>query len=86
MAVNHGVSQGIKLLQRGVCATMQSVDYVLDDGVMGPKTLACLTRASLYLPSALIAQRAQFYRELVAVRPANAKFLDGWLKRAFRYG
>lgn len=86
MAVNHGPSIAIKLVQRSVCAAMTSRDYLVDDGILGAKTIAALTRSSICLPMAMIATRAQFYRELVIVRPANRKFLDGWLARAFRYG
>jgi len=86
MCVNHGPGIGIKMLQRALSATIGARDYVLDDGILGPKTLASLTRSTLYLPAALIAQRAQYYRELVALRPARAKFLNTWLTRAFRYG
>ncbi len=86
MAVNHGPSIGIKLLQRALCAVMTSKNFLVDDGRLGPKTLGALSHGAVVLPAVLIAQRAQFYRELVQVRPANRKFLDGWLTRAFRYG
>ena len=86
MGVNHGVNVGIKLLQRAICATMGSQDYVLDDGILGPKTISSLTHSTLYLPAALIAQRAQYYRMLCVVRPAQVRFLNTWLRRAFRYG
>lgn len=86
MCVNHGIGIGIKMLQRAICATMGSKDYILDDGILGPKTINSLSHATLYLPAALIAQRALYFRMLVAQRPANVRFLDGWISRAFRYG
>jgi lysozyme family protein len=86
MAVNHGPSIGIKLLQRAICACMMSREYLPDDGLLGEKTISAMDRGTLGLPSVLVAQRAQYYRELVHVRPADREFLDGWLVRAFRFG
>ena len=86
MAVNHGVSMGVKLLQRALCACMMSKNYMPEDGILGDKTVNAMSHGCLGLPAVMVAQRAQYYRELVHVRPADREFLDDWLVRAFRFG
>jgi lysozyme family protein len=83
MAVNHGLSRAVKIAQRACCAAQKQKDYVKDDGVFGAKTLSAINYASFMLIPALIAWRAGFMRQLVAVKPELDVFLEGWLTRAF---
>ena len=77
-AVNQGVAQAVKLLQR--------VLRVSDDGVLGPDTLGA---ASRWIPaSELRAQytgiRLRWYQELVALKPVHTPSLHGWRLRCCR--
>lgn len=69
---------------------MQQMIGVTADGVIGPQTIAAyeswLSSKTMEAAVNLIADwRCNFYKQLVAVRPANAKFLTGWLRRANWY-
>lgn len=69
-AVNHGIGNAIRMLQRAV--------GVLDDGVVGTKTLAAINKMTLDDVLILfIAERLEFFTNL-------AKFSDfgrGWARR-----
>lgn len=74
-AVNHGVSQAIRSLQRVV--------GVREDGVLGPLTIDALTalgeRAAL---AKLAAERVRLYGRILSSKPELVKFASGWLNRA----
>lgn len=73
-AVNAGVKQAIKLLQRSVGTP--------DDGLIGPATLKAVSAKSVdEIVNEYSKQKETFYRSIVERRPANAKFLKGWLNR-----
>lgn len=77
--VNHGVSNGTKLMQE--CLGVQQ------DGVLGPITLGKLNAAvpaEIYLKYKL--RRLQYYVQIVLWRPSQKVFLRGWMRRilAFR--
>jgi len=77
--INSG-KPAIKGIQRLI-----SVDV---DGIMGNITLAAINRAeSADLWRRLKDARIQYYHSIVAARPANKKFLNGWLNRVndFQY-
>ena len=82
MAVNLGPIQGHRLLQ----AALGKINglWVPIDGVLGPKTLG---NANSAVPSELMTYlqqtQANFYRSLAASKPELAKFLNGWLNRAY---
>jgi lysozyme family protein len=80
MAVNMGLETAIKLSQRAINAN----GIVLTiDGRLGSVTLAALNNCELVLLMQLLcAVSADYYRKIVAKRPASQKFLKGWLKRA----
>lgn len=63
-----------KILQRAVAA--------IDDGHIGPATLAAIATA---YPTALallqVAERERYYKTLVEKNPSKANFLRGWLIR-----
>ncbi|PWR23371.1 glycoside hydrolase family 108 protein [Zavarzinia compransoris] len=83
LSVNMGATQAHKIVQRA--ARAMGPEYRLtDDGQLGAKSRAVLSRLSNldFLP-AIRAEAAGFYRGLVIQRPASAKYLAGWLNRAY---
>lgn len=74
-AVNMGIRQACKLLQRAV--------HVDADGVIGPQTMAAINAAD---PVALLArcreEARRYYTKLALEDPSQSKFLHGWLARA----
>jgi lysozyme family protein len=69
-AVNSGVNQSVKWLQRAI--------GVVDDGVIGPQTLAAANAANgLALKSKLLGTRLQFMSDL----PTWPSFGRGWSRR-----
>ncbi len=81
MSVNMGRIQAGKILQRALGACGQPVTV---DGKVGLKTLNAV---NLVAPDVLLFhlrdQQALFYRNLVTLKPSLAKFLKGWLNRAY---
>lgn len=82
ITVNAGNVQAVKILQRALRAV--TLEHIVNDGIAGPVTFQILKKCD---ESALLAafrsEHAAFYRELVASKPAFAKFKDGWLARAY---
>lgn len=79
-SVNAGQSRAIKLLQQA--ANAQGANLVVD-GLAGPKTIAAIN--AMYGPAVLASYReAQeaFYMAIIARDPSQAKFKNGWIKRA----
>lgn len=79
-SVNAGQSRAIKLLQQA--ANAQGANLVVD-GLAGPKTIAAIN--AMYGPAILASYReAQeaFYLAIIARDPTQAKFKNGWIKRA----
>ncbi|WP_137921702.1 glycosyl hydrolase 108 family protein [Hydrogenophaga sp. 2FB] len=69
-AVNSGVKQAVKWLQRSVGA--------VDDGALGPKTLALVSEANAFqLKSTMLGTRLQFMTDL----PTWPAFGKGWARR-----
>ena len=81
LAVNMGPVQAHKQVQRALrCAWLP----VTEDGILGPSTIGAINAAHPNaLCAALKSEAAGFYRQLAAVKPALAEFLDGWLNRAY---
>jgi lysozyme family protein len=74
--VHSGPTQAIRAVQRVVGVTA--------DGVMGPVTRGVLRSCQVNVVARLLWQeRVRFLAHLVAVRPINLTFLDGWLNRCF---
>lgn len=73
-AVNAGPGRATKFLQRAA--------GVVDDGVIGPATMAALDKLS---PREILEQfseaKASFYKGLVDRDPSQRKFIKGWLAR-----
>lgn len=81
LAVNMGSIWAHRLVQRALRATGQDI---LEDGILGPMTLTAINKADLTdLLAALKSEAAGYYRTLAATQPRQAKFLKGWLKRAY---
>ena len=82
-AVNLGVTQAIKLLQK-------ALRNVVVDGVIGPETVSA---AKMYLPrgelvAQYLAMRTRYYEDLVARDESSLRkfgaYLWGWKMRVFR--
>lgn len=74
MAVNHGVGNAVRMLQRAV--------GVKDDGILGDVTKREIQAANyghLYLK--LCAERIRFYGRLITKKPDQAVFAAGWMNR-----
>ena len=80
-AVNLGAAPAVTCFQR---ALNQVGGAVAEDGVLGPATVAAANEAPA--DAALAALRealAAHYRQIVARHPNRARFLAGWLARAY---
>lgn len=72
--VNHGVGRANRFLQTAVGATA--------DGSIGPATLVKVQASDeLQTCRNICDRREQFYRDIVKNKPAQARFLKGWLRR-----
>jgi len=81
LAVNMGAPQAHLLVQRA----LKACDFlVVDDGILGPKSIAAINQCE---PGALLAairsQAAGFYRLIAAKHPHYDRYLKGWLRRAY---
>lgn len=72
--VNHGVVRAKKFLQRAV--------GVEADGIIGRITLGAInSQDPIWICEKVCDLREQFYRDIVARSPNQARFLKGWLRR-----
>jgi lysozyme family protein len=82
-AVNHGPGQAIRFVQR-VC-NAAGFGPLTVDGACGPLTERVAAAADRvmgdWLLAALVEERRNFYLALVARRPEQRVFLNGWLNR-----
>lgn len=73
-SVNHGPGTAAKFLQGAVGAA--------EDGQIGPKTLALVNSKSADdIVRKVLDRRRAFFRNIVANKPSQAKFINGWLAR-----
>jgi lysozyme family protein len=80
--VNMGPSRAVKLLQE---ALKKMGHPVTVDGVFGQQTLAytnCTDEVPLF--HAMCDEMAEFYLDIIARDPSQARFKNGWLARAYR--
>lgn len=75
---HHGPGNAARLLQRAVGVT--------DDGAIGPKTLAAVTRiiaaaSDAAVLAGMLRERELFCRQIVRADPTQTKFLNGWVNR-----
>lgn len=81
-AVNSGPKQSVRFAQRGYNACVAYGQPLDTDGIMGPATRKAMQQADTdKILMAMLDQREQFYRDLVAVKPSQKVFLAGWLNR-----
>ena len=80
-AVNLGASRCHKILQR--CLKADGFPSIVDDGNLGPQSYNAINCCN---PSTLLdlfrTAQANYYNAVVAAHPEDARFLNGWLKRA----
>lgn len=85
-AVNIGIEKAVRALQRALHAAdaAASGGHVEEDGKLGPETIAaaCGLASGTVLP-ALREALAGHYRLIAAKNPAQERFLNGWLARAY---
>jgi lysozyme family protein len=82
ITVNAGAHQSHLILQRALHAVEHKT--LVEDGILGNITLEAINKShpSSLLP-ALRSELAGFYRLIIATRPSQNKFKNGWLKRAY---
>lgn len=82
MNVNHGAFNAMKIVQRA-CNVLPSVMPKLSvDGRFGPKTRAAMRRLECPDGIAAVAMKRQaFYDAIVANRPSQKVFINGWTRR-----
>lgn len=85
IAVNMGTSRAAKFLQEALNLLNRngkSWDELIEDGLIGPRTLGILNKAeSLHVTRLLEALQGMHYIQLVRRRPTQERFLRGWLSR-----
>ena len=87
--INQGVANKlfdsyVNMGHLGILYAQELVFQVIKpDGVYGPETEDAINRAepSVFLP-AYRARLAKHYEDLVAAKPEEVEFLEGWLRRA----
>lgn len=73
-AVNHGVGRASIFMQRAAGVTA--------DGDIGPATLRAMrAQDEITLCNKVCDIREDFYESIVAAKPTQARFLNGWLRR-----
>ena len=81
-AVNMGIESAVRALQRALRAA--SASRIAEDGKLGPASIeAAQTIPSDAVLPALREALAGHYRLIAAKNPAQARFLNGWLVRAY---
>jgi lysozyme family protein len=84
MVVNHGISQAIRMVQRGLWAVLYDREILRCDGIIGFKTIGYLNSIAGEILPIIIAIRGEFYRSWVMNSPKDTEFLEGWLNRCYR--
>lgn len=83
-AVNHGPRQAIKFVQRVI--NLAGFGPVAVDGALGPKTREAARTAQAEMGclfnNAILEERRNFYRMIVARDQSQEVFLAGWMNRA----
>lgn len=81
LSVNIGIFWAHRLIQRALRACGEKIE---EDGALGVKTLAAINKVDpTDLLAALKSEAAGYYRTLNAINSKRAKFLKGWLERAY---
>jgi lysozyme family protein len=86
-AVNHGPRRAVRLVQQ-VCEAA-GFGPIAVDGVCGPQTRRVAAEAERvmgdWLLAALVEERRNLYRQIVASDPSQRVFLDGWMNRVAEF-
>lgn len=81
LSVNMGLRAATFIVQRALRAACAAV---VEDGIVGPQTLAAINIADpKVLLAAIKSEAASYYRALVIKDQSQKKFLNGWLNRAY---
>ncbi len=84
MAVNHGPSRAVKILQKTI--NKAGFGTIGVDGGMGPMTNNAATAAheamGNYFQNAMVEERKAFYEKIIANNPSQERFRNGWMNRA----
>jgi len=85
MAVNMGIHQAIKILQRATNEVSDDFALVID-GIIGKNTINAVNSIEniSYLFLELVSQRVKFYVS-ISRKGNNIKFLKGWINRTLSY-
>jgi lysozyme family protein len=75
MGVNAGIRNATKMAQNIVNA--------IPDGDLGPKTIIAINSYGNNFVTEYKESRRMYYVDITINRPANIKFLKGWLKRVY---
>jgi len=86
-AVNHGPRRAVRLVQQ-VCDAA-GFGPIAPDGIFGPQTRRAAAEADrvmgAWLLAALVEERRNLYRQIVAHDPSQRVFLDGWMNRVAEF-
>lgn len=77
-AINPNPANAFRFLQRAIW-TYAGYEKCKDDGIMGSKTIALANAYGRCLIRSMMSERAAWYRA-----HANERYIDGWLRRAYR--
>lgn len=79
MAINHGQSRAVKILQRAI--TREGYDIAVD-GLIGPQTISHAPYVEL---KEVVYERIYFYSMIIRNDPSQMKFRKGWYNRAIGF-
>lgn len=83
MCVNMGTAQGIKLVQRTLCAAAIERGILKDDGILGERTMSMINHYGASLLPFLVLSRLDFYILITELHPKEKVNLNGWTNRCF---
>ncbi len=81
--VNCGLNIAVKIIQRAIWAIVKQQKPV-DDGILGNITLDQINHGGFMLMPPFRAERAGYYRLIVALDESKRQFLEGWLNRTYK--
>lgn len=82
LAVNVGTSRANKLIKRSLRSVNKKVE---ENGILDDITICLINESDATdLLSALKSEAAGYYRLIVSTKPHRAKYLKGWLNRAYK--
>lgn len=85
-AINMGISPAVKCLQRACWSAWSDKNILIDDGILGEKTLRFINNSiSTWhdILAAMRSERASDYKIIVLKHPEQDIHLNGWLNRSY---